>query len=259
MTLIGQAFNEQLFASAQLYATADVVRAGGRKLATAELTDSESDVTMTPEQLIAEGRKLQRPSVFLRPEGAGPVAAVWHEPDQEEINFSGHRCWLTVDVRHVPGLPTSISGYLSIFTDTKRCEGGRVERALSWPKRGGTRLYAHAVSVLPPIDAVFARGSDAVGQWLRSHGWDRTVRYNDNFKDAAVVKEYERVWMRQFPVYSESNVYAVLGGWHWPGADDDWHELIDEQLMVLTIRDSEPWVEAWHLRGGGFRVVQRIT
>jgi hypothetical protein len=44
-----------------------------------------------------------------------------------------------------------------------------------------------------------------------------------------------------------------------PMADDDWHDLLDEQLMVFTIRDSEPWVEAWRTRTGQFRVIQRIT
>ncbi|HEV3303348.1 MAG TPA: hypothetical protein VG055_27090 [Planctomycetaceae bacterium] len=40
---------------------------------------------MTSEELIAEGRKLERPCLFLRPQGAGPVAAVWHERDRDEI------------------------------------------------------------------------------------------------------------------------------------------------------------------------------
>jgi hypothetical protein len=214
---------------------------------------------MTSEQLIEEGRKLQRPCVFLRPQGSGPVAAIWHERDDDEIESTGHHCWLTVDARHVPGLPPSVTGYISVFTDEEKCQGGRVEVTPSWPKRAGTDLYAHTASVLPPIDAVFARGSEAVGEWIRSHGWERTDRYNDNFKDAAIAREYERVWMREFPLYSESDVHAVLGGWHWPCADDDWHDLIDEQLMVLTVRDSEPWVEAWRTPTGQFRVIQRIT
>src|SRR5258708_31227352 len=42
---------------------------------------------------------------------------------------------------------------------------------------------------------------------------------------------------REFPIFHhESDIYAVLGGWHFPCADDDWHDLIDEQLMVFTIR-----------------------
>ena len=214
---------------------------------------------MTPEQLIAEGRKLQRPCTFLRPQGTGPVAAVWHERDDDEIESMGQRCWLTVDSQHIPGLPLSIHGYVSIFTDEEKRQGGRVEVASSWPDRRGAPLYAHRASVLPPIDAVFARGSDIIGDWIRSNGWKRTDRYNDNFKDAAIVSEYERIWMSEFPLYSESDVYAVLGGWHWPGEDNDWHDLIDEQLLVLTVRDSEPWVEAWRTRAGQFKVIQRIT
>ncbi|MGV3755298.1 MAG: hypothetical protein ACO1QS_07945 [Verrucomicrobiota bacterium] len=214
---------------------------------------------MTSEQLIEEGRRLQRPCVFLRPQASGPVAAMWYERDDDEIESTGHHCWLTVDTRHVAGLPPSVSGYLSIFTNEDKCQGGRVEISPSLPPRSGVELYAHAAAVLPPIDAVFARGSEAVGEWIRSHGWQREWGYNDNFKSRDVVNEYETVWQTEFPIYFESDVYAVIGGWHFPTADDDWHELIDEQLMVLTIRDSEPWVEAWRTKSGQFKVIQRIT
>ncbi len=214
---------------------------------------------MTSEQLIEEGRQLQRPCVFLRPEVNGPVAAIWHERDDNEIESTSHHCWLTVDARHVPGLAPSVTKYLSIFSDEDNCQGGRVEVTPSWPKRPGTELYAYPASVLPPIDAVFARGSEHVGDWIRSHGWERTDRYNDGFKEAAVVREYERLWQREFPIYFDSDIYAVLGGWHFPMADDDWHDLLDEQLMVFTIRDSEPWVEAWRTVNGQFRVIRRTT
>lgn len=214
---------------------------------------------MTSEQLIEEGRRLQRPCVFLRPQGNGPVAAVWYEIDDDEIESTGHRCWLTVDARHIPGLPPSVTGYISVFTDDEECEGGRVEISPSWPARAGTKLYAHPASVLPPADAVFARGSEAVDEWILSQGWERSDRDLYRFKDAAIVREYERVWEREFPIYFESDIYAVLGGWHCPMPDDDWHDLLDEQLMVFTIRDSEPWVEAWRTRTGEYRVIQRIT
>ena len=140
---------------------------------------------MTLEELIAEGRKLERPCLFLRPQGEGPVVAVWHERDRDEIARTGHRALLTVDTRHVPGLSAPTAGYLTIFTDHKRCEGGRIEQSASWPKRKGTPLYAHAASVLPPSDALFARGSQAVAQW---------------HPDAAVVQKYEDAWMREFPL-----------------------------------------------------------
>jgi hypothetical protein len=214
---------------------------------------------MTSEELIAEGRRLERPCVFLRPTGTGPASAVWYDRDRDEIESSGYRCWLTVDATRVPGLSLSPKGYVSVFTDEERFEGGRIEVTSSWPARAGTPLYAHAASVLPPVDAVFARGSEAVAAWLASHGWDRGERYNSNFADDDVVEPYADTWMREFPLYIGSDIYAVLGGWHWPCADDDWHDLIDEQLVVLTVRDSEPWVEAWRTRTGEFKVIQRIT
>ncbi|CAN5586470.1 hypothetical protein BH09VER1_BH09VER1_40550 [soil metagenome] len=214
---------------------------------------------MTPEQLIQEGRQLQRPCSFLQPEGTGPVAAIWYARDAAEIEATGYRCWLTIDASHIPGLPSSITGYVSVFTDEKSFKGGRVEISPSWPQRTGTELYAHPASVLPPIDAVFARGSEAVGEWIDSHGWRRTIRYNDNFKGASVANAYERLWFEEFPLYAEPDVYAVLGGWHWPCADGDWHDFIDDHLMIFTFKDSEPWVEVWHTANSEFRVIQRIS
>lgn len=200
-----------------------------------------------------------RPTVFLRPQGTGPVAAVFHERDEAEIETTGRRTWLTVDARQIPGRPELSGGYLTLVTEEEKCEGGRLDFSLEWPARKGTKLFAHPAVVLPPIDAVFARGSESVGAWIASHGWDRTDRYNDNFKDRHIVREYEKVWMQEFPLYLDSDILAVLGGWHWPCADSDWHDLIDERLLIFTLRDSEPWVEAWQTRSGEFRVIQRIT
>jgi hypothetical protein len=214
---------------------------------------------MTSDQLIAEGRRLQRPCVFLRPKATGPVAAIWHERDDEEIDATGHRCWVTVDAGQIPGLSPSVKGYLSIFTNEENCEGGRVEVASSWPKRKGIQLYAHPSPVLPPIDAVFLRGDNTVGEWLRANNWERGWGYNGNFKDKQVAEAYQKTFTNEYPVYIESDIYATLGGWHLPFPDPDWQELIDEHLMVMTIRDSEPWVEAWRTTAGEFRVIQRIT
>jgi hypothetical protein len=213
---------------------------------------------MTPEMLISEGQRLVRPCVLLRPSGDGPVAAIWHERDNAEIANTGCHCWITLDARFVPDL-SAVDGFLSVFTDEKKCQGGRVEFYPAAPNRPGTALYASEELVLPPIDAVFARGSDAVGAWLAANDWPRNERYNSNFPDSRIVKEYEREWFKAYPIYRRDDTYAVLGGWHFPCADDDWYELIDEQLMVLPVRDSEPWVEAWRLRNEQFKVIQRIS
>jgi hypothetical protein len=214
---------------------------------------------MTTDQLIAEGRKLQKPCFFLRPEPAGEVAAIWHERDEDELESTGFHCWLTVEARFIPDLPSSVKGFVSIFSDEDDCESGKVEVSVAKPKRDGIKLYAHAASVIPPLDVVIARGSDAVGEWLRANDWQRDWRYNDNFKDKEKAKAYQNVWFSEYPMYFDSDIYAMLGGWHWPGQDGDWYDLIDEQLMVLTIRDSEPWVEAWRTKSGDFKVIQRTT
>ena len=209
--------------------------------------------------LITEGRRLARPCVFLRPSGTGPVAAIWHECDRDEIKVTGYRCWITVDARFVPGLPKSVIGYLSVFTDEKKCVAGRVEFNASPPKRAGLELRAYEESVLPPIEAVFARGSAAVGDWLTGNNYRRDCRYGPGFPGHTVVNEYERIWFEEYPIYRQDDTYAVLGGWHWPCADSDWYDLVDEQLAVFTIHDSEPWVEGWHSRSGQFKVIQRIS
>ncbi len=212
---------------------------------------------MTPDQLIAEGRNLQRPCVFLRPRGTGPVAAVWHARDKKAIESTGFRRWITVDCRHVPAFSQPNARFLELSTDEETLQGGRILAVSSLPTHEGTPLYAHAASVLPPIEAVFARGSNAVDEWLKSIGWNRNWPYTPKGDDT--VDAYVDVWMNEFPLYLKPDIYAILGGWHFPWPDDDWRDLIDEHLLILTLHDSEPWVEAWQTRAGPTRVIQRIT
>jgi len=212
---------------------------------------------MTLDQLIAEGRALQRDCTILERDGDGPIAAVWYDKNRAEIDRTGFRCWLSVDAQYIPSLSGSIRGYLSVFTDEDDCESGRVELTPKMPDRSGTLLRARSIAVLPPIDAVVARGSARVEHWIKSHGWCREDWCN-HVPDLKMVREYTRIYMDECPVYREGP-FAALGGWHGPGPDDDWHSLIDDQLLVWTFEDSEPRVEAWRLRSGEFRVIQRIT
>jgi len=214
---------------------------------------------MTPEQLIAEGRAIQRPCVFLEFSGTGPVAGVWHSLEDEAEPDSHLRCWISVNAEYIPPLRGSVQGVLSVFTDEKEFVGGRVEYSSSWPARVGRPLYARMVDVLPPIDAVFAKGSAEVGAWIESFGWRREDRYSDGFGGRDVVREYDKVFCREYPAYLQRGPAAMLGGWHLPWADDDWHDLLDEELLVYTMQDSEPWVEAWRLKSGALTVIQRIS
>lgn len=213
---------------------------------------------MTGEELIAEGRKLQRPCWFLRPEPSGEVAAIWHERDEDEIESTEHHCWITLDARFVPGLPASTKGYLHVLTNEDDCESGKIEASLKNLRPNGIKLYAHAANVIPPLDAVMLKGSDLVGEWLQANKWQRDWGYNGNFKDEAA-KAYQKVWFAEHPMYRESDIFAILGGWHFQFPDSEWVEQVDDRHLILTLRDSEPWVEGWLTKAGDFKVFQRIT
>ena len=78
------------------------------------------------------------------------------------------------------------------------------------------------LTVLPPIDAVFLRGSDdSVGEWLQTNDWRRGWGYNSNFKDKHIAEAYQKTFTSEHPVYNESDIYAMPGGWHFPFPDSE--------------------------------------
>jgi hypothetical protein len=198
---------------------------------------------MTAEELIAEGRALQRPVVLLTEDGEGEPVAKWYGIEEDD-----EQCWLTVAARSIPNAPSTLDNYLTLYTSENSAKTGRIEVTPRWPDRDGIALYAQSENILPPINAVFLRGSSAVEEWLKTNRWQRTWAYNDNFPDTAMVKAYEGVWFDEFPLYRDG-VAAALGGWHMPWPDGDWLEYVDKQLLIFTVRDSEPWVEVWFERG----------
>ena len=215
---------------------------------------------MNLDELLNEAQKLKRETILLRPVGEGEPAAIWYEIDDEELDRTNHICWLTVDTSYIPNFKSNQGGrYLTVFTNEEDCETGRIEHSDSWPDRNGLPLFAHTADILPPIDAIISRGSPAIDPWLAKHNWNRNERYDTGFGDDNLIAQYEDLHFAQYPVYQNNDTYAVLGGWHCPGPDDDWHELIDEMLCVLTIQNSEPWVETWQKRNGEFSVKQRTT
>ena len=55
------------------------------------------------------------------------------------------------------------------------------------------------------------------------------------------------------------DLYATLGGWPIPNADDDGPERLGERLLAVTVMDCEPWIEAWEAPDGRLHAVQRIA
>jgi hypothetical protein len=138
------------------------------------------------------------------------VAAIWYERDEAEITATGNRCWITANARFVCGTEQTAEAFLSVFTDERKCQGGRVEFYPVPPKRPGIELYATEEIVLPPIDAVFVHGSDAVGEWLAANDWSRNEPYNDNFPDRRIISEYEREWSRGCPIFRQDDIQGRL-------------------------------------------------
>ncbi len=214
-------------------------------------------VFMTLDALIEEGRRLQRECVFLVADGSGDPAATWHRRPGRSSDVGGFEPWLSVDTRFIPGFDVSKARFLTICTSGD-CESGRIDAVASLPP--GMPLYARPVALLPPIEAVFALGGDEVGTWLAANGWGRGDRFNKAFADRALVEAYERVWAAEHPILGQHpGLHAALGGWHLPGADDDWFDLLHERLLAVTVEGSEPWVEAWEAVDGRLHVVQRVT
>ena len=141
-----------------------------------------------------EAEALARPATILRDSGAGDPVAYWHgtEPDSPCIS-----------IRHE-------AGWLNVLLDTSH-RGGRAELG-SEPIKSATPLFAYPSVCMPPVDAVFMLGSQAIGDFLAEHDWPRDEPFNTNFP-SSVPEEYEIYWQQSYPLY-QSDVDAVLGGWH---------------------------------------------
>jgi len=123
--------------------------------------------------------------------------------------------------------------------------------------QGGLLLTAQPGISLPPIEAILLAGSPIVNDWLQSLGIETPWKWEDMLPYGDVMTAYEQALSENIPVQARL-VYAILGGWPvvWP--DGDWFELIDSNLMILTLAESEPWIEVFR-RGADYQVIQRVS
>ena len=190
---------------------------------------------------LAQARRLERPCDLLVEAGEGDtIAAYWYGVR------AGARCIaLQQD-----------GAWIEVFLDAD-CEHGRVA-TLSSPDRTGVPLRREPGSSLPSPDALFLNGGPVIADYLARHGWSRDDSYTDNFPDA-LARRYNELWMDTHPfLASDSGLVAVSGGWSWTWPDSESSDFLNTELVLLTIRDSEPWVEV--LKGpNGYRVLQRVS
>jgi hypothetical protein len=120
--------------------------------------------------------------------------------------------------------------------------GGKVLE-LDCPDRSGVPLRRAASTSLPSPEALRFVDDPAIAGFLGN---------------PALARRYDQVWMDAHPFMSTPEPFAVAGGWSWTWADSEDDEFIGTELVVLTLRDSEPWVEVL-LGPTGYHVFQRIT
>ena len=105
---------------------------------------------------------------------------------------------------------------------------------------------------------LFHFGSQKIKEWVDT-SWDANRGY-----DRGPVKEYLKTLQREHPFPGRTGAYAMLGGWSWCfnwcySIDEEypWH-LFEQALVVLTLEDSEPWIEVFD-DGTTFTALSRIT
>ena len=192
---------------------------------------------MNLNQFLEEAKKLSRTGLQLTEEVDGEPIAYWHGLKSTGlcISFLYNLKWLNVYT------DDNDEGYVEVS-----------DRSIE----SDIPLYGSIKNFQPPVDAVFLKGSDVVGDYLTSHRWYRTAPYNDNFPDF-IPGEYENIWMDNCPLY-KSDVTAIIGGWQMSWPDGDFEEFIDHELVLWTFKDAEPWIEVF-LKDGKYTVRQRIT
>ena len=140
-----------------------------------------------------EARRLSRPAQLLSRDGSGVVAGWYYETLVRGVRFAILRGDEALLVR-----PNGEGGG-SVATDTSAPAGGIALHATPWAS-------------LPPIEAIFLRGGDEIGQWLEEENWERSWGFNDNFADSALVHDYESWWQSLHPFYKgEGSPFWVDG------------------------------------------------
>jgi hypothetical protein len=217
--------------------------------------------------LVALGRGLARPALVLDADGdpdtnANPYAAVWLGTGVVAGPRGEWRHRISIDCAALPVNPRKLTGVISVYEsvgkDNYMCEHAvRHDPQATLPvATDGTKLYSSPLESLPPIQFLFKRGPAQVQEWLAAQSWT-SADYSKQMPDPEPGRRYLDAWFANHPMFTERG-YAMLGGWLMPFPEGDWEELAEQTLLLMTIKDAEPYIEVWD-DGRELRCISRIT
>ena len=218
--------------------------------------------TLSYSEFLAEARHLARPAVALSTEGHD-YAASWRGTGVVSPPEGEWEHWISLDTRLLPENPHRRRGVMSVYLcleDGERFHQVAIMhdgRATLPRETDGECLYAHPIACLPHIDAIFRYGREPIENWLTANEWTKERPYDSSFPDSAPVEQYSKVLRKEHPFFHDEEFYAMLGGWSLVSYED-WPRLAETPLLLLTLRESEPWLEVYD---GGSELVgySRIT
>jgi hypothetical protein len=210
---------------------------------------------MTLAELIAEGEALARACSLLGEKPTDRVGAYWNgergdrpnsvPPTATAVRSQQHIITIDKTLMNDLGMKSRYSPGLFEVDYVGRGDRPSVEvdetefRDIPFT---GIRLYATAGTSFPPFEAICLYGSGKVETWLRSKGLER-YQYEYAAQEP-LAEEYNAEFMRRSPLYTRG-ADAVVGGWHmmWPA--DDFFFPLEIRLVVLTMREAEPYWEIY--------------
>jgi len=227
---------------------------------------------MTPEELISEARRMSRPAVLLIAKG-NDYAAIWKGTGVVAPPEGEWEHWVSIDTRFLPKNPGNRHGVVSVYLCTESSDRFHEVAARHDPEAtlptatNGQRLFAKPIECLPPTEAICKFGSKSIQDWLLANIADpNQVNDRESFDEESrgTLEAYDEVLRAEHPLHNDTDCFAMLGGWSacftWCYGYDEiypWH-VFEKELVVLTIADSEPWIEVFD-DGSEFETFSRIT
>jgi hypothetical protein len=225
---------------------------------------------MTLDELLAEGEALTRPSWILRrePTDSG-VVGFWGGERGDMLDalppevtaFRGRRHILTLSESLLAEIgvrqgPISLFEWESTTDETSNRVESNSRQHFKDLSFSGEALYATPEPSFPPFTAICLYGSERVAAWLK----DQSLSRHDYWQVTdGLVSQYMDEWTRR-SAFIRMAGDVIVGGWHFLWPDDDFYMPPELQLVALTLRDAEPWIELWYSRPRlGFHARARIT